>query len=169
MLFRSKKLFYLGVEKVAVNTAAIENFDLIKQASALFGAQSVVLAVDIKQDMFKNYFVYNHAKKKLTKLNPIDFINAAVAHGAGEVVVNSVDRDGTYTGYDIEYLKKITSNVAVPVVGLGGAGKIDDFVIGAKEAKLSAVAAGSLFVFHGPHKAVLITYPNKKELRKRLA
>jgi cyclase len=163
-----KKLFFLGVEKVAVNCAAIENMNLISEASALFGSQSVVLAVDIKKNHFGKYFVYNHKLKSNTKLDPIEYIQEAVKKGAGEILVNSVDRDGTYLGYDIEYLKRITSVVDVPVIGLGGAGKIEDFVKAVKEANLSAVSAGSLFVFHGPHKAVLITYPNKKELRRLL-
>lgn len=162
-----RKLFYIGVEKVSINIGALENINLVKEAFELFGAQSVVVTVDIKKDFFGKYKVYNHKLKKNLRLNYLEYIKKVVEMGAGEIIINSVDRDGTFKGYDIELMRKISSNIGVPIIALGGAGKVDDLVNVVKEAKVSAVSAGSLFVFHGPHRAVLITYPNKKDLRKR--
>lgn len=163
-----KTLMRLGVEKVSVNTFAIENPDFITQAAEHCGSQSVVAAIDVKKDFFGNHKVYNHSTGKTTKYNPVEFAQLMENKGAGEILLNSVDREGTLSGYDIELINKVCEAVAIPVVALGGAGNIKDFEKAVKEGKASAVAAGSFFVFYGPHKAVLITYPEKEELKQLL-
>ena len=160
-----KKLMRLGVEKVCVNSYAMESPDFIRRAADVVGSQSVVACIDVKKDLFGAYRVYDHIKHKPTRLNPVEWAQQLEKSGAGEILLNSVDRDGTLSGYDLELIKRIAPEVKVPLIALGGAGKMEDF----KEATASgasAVAAGSFFVFYGPHKAVLITYPNKGELKQ---
>jgi len=111
--------------------------------------------------------VYSHKNNKKYDIDPVDMAIKAEKNGAGELIINSVDNDGVMKGYDTELIKSIAEKVSIPVVAIGGAGKIDDLVDAVNIGKASAVSAGSMFVFHGPHKAVLINYPNKKELEKR--
>jgi imidazole glycerol-phosphate synthase subunit HisF len=163
-----KALMRLGVEKVSINAYAIENPDFITAASEIIGSQSVVAAIDVKKDLFGNHKVYDHVSAKATKLNPVEFAQLMEHKGAGEILLNSVDRDGTFSGYDIELLKKVTGSVNIPVIALGGAGNMNDFVNAVQQGHASAVAAGSFFVFYGPHRAVLITYPEKNQLKQLL-
>jgi imidazole glycerol-phosphate synthase subunit HisF len=163
-----KALMRLGVEKVSINSYNFENPDFITAAAEICGSSSVVAAIDVKKDLFGNYKVYNYVDGKNARLNPIEFAQMVEQKGAGEILLNSVDRDGTFTGYDIELIKKVTAAVNIPVVALGGAGCMDDFVKAVQEGHASAVAAGSFFVFYGPHRAVLITYPEKNELKNLL-
>jgi cyclase len=112
--------------------------------------------------------VVTHNGRRRTGLGPVDWARRVEALGAGEIVVNSVDRDGTMKGFDVALLRQVTGSVGVPVVACGGAGSVDDFVTAIRDGGASAVAAGSLFVFHGKHRAVLITYPEYAELERRL-
>jgi imidazole glycerol-phosphate synthase subunit HisF len=163
-----KALMRLGVEKVSLNAYALENPDFITAAAEIVGSQSVVVAIDVKKDLWGAYKVYDHVSQKATKINPVEYAQMAVLKGAGEILLNSVDRDGTFSGYDIDLLKKVTSSVNIPVIALGGAGSLHDFALAVTEGNASAVAAGSFFVFYGPHRAVLITYPEKNALKKLL-
>jgi cyclase len=156
----------LGAEKVAINNQAILNPSLIKEAAEEFGSQSIVVSIDVKKDVFKRYRVFEHVKEKTTKIDPVEFAVKMNQMGAGELMVNSVDRDGTMQGYNIDLLKKITSAVDIPVIACGGAGKIDDFYEAVNTGGASAVAAGSFFVFYGKHRAVLINYPSEQEIEK---
>jgi cyclase len=167
-LDQMRRILAAGAEKVAVNTQAILNPSLIKEASEEFGSQSVVVSIDVKKDIFKKYHVFEHAKKRTTKLDPVEFAVKMKEMGAGELMINSVDRDGTMQGYDVELLKKITSAVDIPVIACGGAGKIGDLCEVIKAGGASAVAAGSVFVFYGKHKAVLINYPSEQEIQEIL-
>jgi imidazole glycerol-phosphate synthase subunit HisF len=160
-----KALMRMGVEKVSINAYAIENPDFITQASEICGSQSVVAAIDVKKDLFGNHRVYDHVSGKSTKLNPVEYAQLMEQKGAGEILLNSVDRDGTFSGYDIDLIKKVTGSVNIPVIALGGAASLGDFVSAIREGHASAVAAGSFFAFYGPHRAVLITYPEKNELK----
>jgi cyclase len=161
-----KKLFFLGAEKVSINSFAIEKPDFIKSASNIFGSQSIVAAIDVKKNLFGKYKVYNSSLKKMTALDPVSFAVELATMGAGEIFLNSVDRDGTFEGYDIDLIKALSSSVNVPVIACGGAGKVGDFARAVKEGGASAVAAGSMMVFHGKHKAVLISYPAMDELEQ---
>jgi len=160
-----KKLTRLGVEKVTLNTCAQTNPDFISQAAEVAGSQSVVASIDVKKDLLGRYRVFNYVHHKTTPTDPVEYAQLMESKGAGEILLNSVDRDGTFTGYDTTLIKKVSQAVSVPVIAMGGAGHLQHFV-DAIENGASAVAAGSFFVFYGPHRAVLITYPEKKALKE---
>lgn len=158
-------LFTIGVEKVIINSSAYSNIDLFKQASSKFGNQSIVASIDVKRNFWGSYEVFINNGTINIKEDPVTYAKKLENAGAGEIFINSIDNDGTYKGFDIEIIRKIANAVEVPVVACGGAGKLDDFRTAVIEGGASAVSAGSLFVFHGKHKAVLINYPNQSELK----
>lgn len=162
-----KKLFYLGVEKVILNTSAFKNHKLITDAASLVGSQSVMVSIDVKKNFFGKYIVCINNGKNLISLSPVDYAIKMEAAGAGEILLTSIDNDGTYKGYDTALIKIVASAVDIPVIASGGAGSMEDFVE-AKKAGASAVSAGSMFVFQRPHQAVLISYPSQKELKEKL-
>ena len=158
-----RKLFSLGVEKVCLQTAALNNLNLVTQVAEKFGVQSVVVSVDITKNWLKQNFLYESRTGKKLKMSGIDFIKQAVKSGAGEILLNSVDRDGTMSGYDLELISEVAHQIEVPLIASGGAGSLAHFRE-AVDAGASACAAGAFFVFQGPHRAVLISYPKYKEL-----
>lgn len=164
----ASRLFKLGVEKIVLNSACFSNMKLIREIAAKFGSQSVVVSIDVKRTIFNKAKVYSHSKNKVTKWSPVEFAKILESEGAGEIFVNSVDRDGILCGYDIPLLKQISETVSIPVIASGGAGNINDFVVAVKDAKVSAVAAGSLFVFYNSDRAVLINYPEYDILQNLL-
>lgn len=161
-----KRILQLGVEKVAINSAAYTDPEFIREACSVFGSSTIVVSIDVKKNIFGRYQVYVKGGKENTKLDPLDYALRMEQLGVGELFVNSIDRDGTYSGYDLTLINKISSAVGVPVIACGGAGTLKDFVDASVYSGASAVAAGSLFVFHGKHKAVLITYPRYEELKE---
>jgi len=159
-----RKILESGAEKVVLNTIAFENPDFIRDASDAFGASTIIICIDVKKNYFGKYqLVYKNAAKK-SKTDPVAFAKQMEKYGAGEIIIQSVDRDGTYLGFDIDLINKISTAVAIPVVALGGAKDYDDFSKATSVGLASAVAAGSLFVYHGPRKAVLINFPSKLQL-----
>lgn len=162
-----EKLFKLGVEKVILNTSAQLNPGLISQAAEIFGNQSIVVAIDVKKDFWGKNRIYTHSGSKKQKTELISFLKTAETSGAGEIFINSIDRDGTMKGYDIALIMEVSKNVSIPVIVSGGAGKISDFSEAIK-AGASAVSAGAMFVFQGVHRAVLISYPKYEDLKKLL-
>lgn len=159
-----KEIFRIGAEKIIINSYAVENPAFIKQAADTFGSQSVVVSIDVKKKVFGDYEVYIHRGKTKTKLHPVEFAVHMENNGAGELLLNSIDRDGMMGGYDIELIQAITKSVSIPVIACGGAGKIEDFSSAVKRGGASAVAAGSMFVFYGALRAVLINYPMREEI-----
>lgn len=153
-----------GVEKVVINTAAVDNQSLIQQASEQYGSQSIVVSMDVKIAGNGKYEVMTKGGSKPTGLDPVAHAKNLEAYGAGEIFVNSIDRDGTMTGYDIPLIKSISSSISVPLIACGGAGNLKHFIEATSQGGAGAVAAGSFFVFHGRRRAVLITYPTRKEL-----
>ncbi|TAL59629.1 MAG: imidazole glycerol phosphate synthase subunit HisF [Bacteroidetes bacterium] len=162
-----EKLFKLGIEKVIINSAAYSNPSLIKEAAEIFGNQSIVVAIDIKKDLFGNNKIYSHSGSIKQSIDLKFAIKKFEDSGAGEIFINSIDKDGTMTGYDDNLIRLVSEHISIPVVASGGAGKIEHFA-NAIEAGASAVAAGSMFVFHGKHRAVLISYPKYSELEEAL-
>ena len=153
-----------GAENVVINTAAFENPEFIKEAVDAFGSSTIVVCIDVKKNFYGKYqLVYKHGDKK-AKEDPVEFAKKMEEYGAGEIVIQSVDRDGTYEGYDFDLIKSISENINIPIVALGGAKDYSDFSKAVNYSFASAVAAGSLFVYHGPRKAVLINYPSPEEL-----
>ena len=161
-----KTIFNAGVEKVIINSYAIENPNFISEASELYGSQSIVVAIDVKRSSKGKYEIFSRGGRKKTNLDPVEHAMKMETLGAGEIFLNSIDRDGTMKGYDIGLIKEVAESVSIPVVACGGAGRIEHFVEAVKKGGASAVAAGSMFVFHGKHRAVLTTYPSVEELGK---
>ena len=157
------RILSMGVEKVAINSHAIASPGFIHRSVEFFGSQSIVVSIDAKRGLLGRFEVHVRGGTRPTGRDPVSVAEALVAEGAGEVLVNSIDRDGTMTGYDLELVRAVAAAVPVPVVAAGGAGSTADFGA-AVEAGASAVAAGSLFVFHGRHRAVLINFPSQEEL-----
>lgn len=163
-----RRVFALGFEKVVIDSAAYGGGALIREASAIFGAQSIVGCVDVRRTLLGRYELYSHAGKTRQPVALVDHVRALEQQGLGEIIVNAIDRDGTQSGYDLKMIREVASAVQVPVVACGGAGSLDDMAAAVHQAGATAVAAGSLFVFVGPHRAVLINYPPRTELAKRL-
>jgi cyclase len=163
-----KTLFKLGIEKIILNTAAVESPELITRAAEQGGSQAVVISVDVRKGFLGRYEVFTHGGQKATGLAPVEFALEMEKRGAGELFLNSIDRDGTMQGYDIPLIKSVTQAVSIPVIACGGAHNLDDFSQAVKSGGASAVAAGSMFVFHGKHRAVLISYPTREEIERVL-
>jgi cyclase len=159
-------LFSIGIEKIILSSSIHTNPKLVEELSAHYGAQSVVVCIDVKKNIFGKYEVYSHSGKRNTGKDPLKLALEVQKLGAGELIVNSIDRDGTMSGYDIELISNIANKLEIPVVACGGASCLNDFTKVVNEGKANAVAAGSLFVFHGKHKAVLISYPTSKQLKE---
>lgn len=158
-----KRLFSLGVEKVILNSAPAANTDLVTEAAALAGSQSIVVSIDAKQNIWGKYIVYTHGGTVATKQDPVSYARQMERAGAGEILLNAIERDGTMSGYDLDLIRMVSESVGVPVVAVGGAGELHHFRE-AVDYGASAVAAGSMFVFHGKRRAVLITYPEYQKL-----
>ncbi len=163
-----EQIFKLGVEKVCINTQAHTDPALIRAAAARFGSQSIVVAIDVKKSWLRGYGTYVRSGTVATGVDPLTHARQAESYGAGELLVNSIDRDGTMAGYDLDLVRLVAAAVEIPVIACGGAGSVDDFATVTKQAGASAAAAGSLFVFHGKHRAVLINYPARSELETAL-
>lgn len=157
-----RRLLCLGIEKVVINTAAIDSLQLLKDASAEFGAQAIVASIDVRKKIFGSYKVMRLGREA-TSLEVKQFALACQKAGVGEIALNSIDNDGTMGGMDLKLIQEVSNVLEIPLVAIGGVGSIED-IKAAKNAGASAVAAGSFFVFHGPHRAVLISYPSYDQL-----
>ncbi|VAW82561.1 Similar to imidazole glycerol phosphate synthase cyclase subunit (LPS cluster) [hydrothermal vent metagenome] len=159
-----KKIISLGVEKVAISAAAIKTPELIARAAEVVGNQSVVVVLDVKKRRFGGkYDVYTHNGLRACKKEVTDLAIKFEALGAGELVINSIDRDGTMQGYDIKLIEQIRNVVSIPVTALGGAGSLEHINELVTRFGVIGAAAGSLFVFKGKYRAVLINYPDQQE------
>lgn len=152
-----------GAEKIILNSSAVSNPEFIRQASNTFGSSTIVVCIDYKKPAFSGLTVYCRSGRLKTKYSPIEFAILAEEMGAGEIILQSIANDGQMGGYDIPTIKLISDSVKVPVIALGGAGSLEHVRDAYQHAKPSALAAGSLFVFQGNNKGVLINYPDKKE------
>ena len=163
---QAERLVGLGVEKVAISAAAIEDPTLVTRTAEAVGGQSVVVVLDVRKrsGLFKKgYELTTHNAKKVPKLDPIEAARQMVDAGAGEIVVNSVDRDGTMEGYDLELARQMRAAVSVPMTVLGGAGSLAHIEELFRTCGVVGAAAGSMFVFKGKYRAVLINYPTRQE------
>jgi cyclase len=159
-----RRLLGIGIEKVILNTSAVEIPGLIRSAADYAGSSSVVISMDVKRNMLGKYEVQTRSGGKKTGLDPLKHALEVEKMGAGEILVNSIDRDGTMQGYDIELIQRVADAVNIPVVACGGAGSIQHLRDAIKLGHASAAAAGSMFVFQGPLRAVLISYPGQNDL-----
>lgn len=162
----AQQIFSLGVEKIAISSAVIENPNLITDIAERVGAQSVIVVLDVKKKMLGGYEVYTHNGKNSTGINPFKFAEEVQKLGAGEIIINSIDRDGMMRGYDLDLIDKIREKITIPITVLGGAGSLSDIEKVVDRHGVIGVAAGSLFVFKGSYKAVLINYPTQIEKNK---
>lgn len=154
-----QRIIRSGVEKVVINSAAYEKLDLIRDASSTYGSQAIVVGIDVRKPILGRHKLYSCSGRQEEKVALSEHIKAAVEAGAGEIFINSINRDGLMGGYDIELLRQVRAATSTPVIACGGAGSIKDLMEAVEKGGASAVAAGSMFVFHGHHKAVLINYP----------
>jgi cyclase len=161
-----RKILKLGIEKVCINTSAIKSPTFVKEAVKNFGSSTIVVSIDVKKSVFGKYEIFTNKKINNSIPNLDSHLKQMEQYGVGEILLNSVDKDGMLKGMDIPLTKKISESVTMPVVSCGGAVNLSDFRSAIKDGKASAVAAGSMFVFHGKHKAVLITYPSRNEILK---
>ncbi|AFY01369.1 AglZ/HisF2 family acetamidino modification protein [Bdellovibrio bacteriovorus] len=156
-----KKILNMGFEKVCLNSSVLQNPMFVKEAAKVFGSSTISVMVDVKKNFFGKYEVFNHVTSKSSS-DPLKWAKELEGLGVGEIILNSVDRDGVMKGFDLELIKTVSSQVSVPVVASGGAGSVQDLHT-AISGGASAVAAGSLFVFQGPLRAVLVSYPSDEE------
>ncbi len=154
----AKKVFDSGFEKVVLNSVLFSNPRLIEQIAGVYGAQAVVGSMDVKKNLFGKYKVYSHSGTNSTGHDPVEWAKTLEQNGVGEIMINSIERDGTWEGYDEVLIEKVARAVNVPVIACGGAGSTDDFKK-AVNAGASAVAAGSMFVYQKKGMGVLISFP----------
>ncbi len=161
---QAKRIIGLGVEKVSISAAAVERPELVAEIAEEVGRQSVVVVIDAKKKMLgRGWDVVTHNAKRSAKMDALDFAARVADLGAGEIVMNSVDLDGRMTGYDLDLARKLRERVKIPMTMLGGAGKLEHLSDLFAACGTVGAAAGSLFVFKGQYKAVLINYPKPAE------
>jgi cyclase len=164
-----ERILSIGVEKVVLNTAAIKDPGLIESAARAFGNQAIVVSMDVRKKLFGGYEVAGKGGTEHTGMDPVAFARRCENLGAGEIMVTSIERDGTMEGYDHDLIARVSSAVTTPVIAAGGARDLDDMVAATRKSGASAVAAGAFFVFQGKHRAVLISYPSPQALREAFA
>jgi cyclase len=163
-----KKIFELGIEKVSINSALFESPQLITQASNIFGSQSIIASIDFKRNFLGGYSVFSKSGKQDQKMSPVEFAKKVADLGAGEILLNSIDRDGTRQGYDLDIVQQVSEAVQVPVIACGGANNLLDCKL-VIQSGAAAAAAGSFFTLHGKHRAVLISYPERHQINSLLS
>lgn len=157
-LSQVEKLFSIGVEKISINSSVLEDSNLIKILSDNFGSQSIVVSLDIKEDIFGKKRLYNSSNNKYLNLNILDQITKYVELGAGEILINNVTREGSLSGFDFSILDLCTKNINVPIIVNGGIKSYKEINTILKNDNVDAVGVGALFIYYGPHNAVLISY-----------
>lgn len=163
-----ESLFKIGIEKVVINSAAFFQPQFVREISDSVGTQSVVISIDVKKSIFGKYEVFVENGTTCTRMVPVDYAKKMEQLGAGEIIVCSIGNEGVGRGYDLRLLGDIAAAVSIPVVGLGGAGNLEHVSALINATNISAAAAGDMFVFHGKHKGVLISYPSYDELQNAL-
>lgn len=161
-----QELIQAGAEKVSINAKAVLDPDFVHQASSEFGSSTIVISMDVKKKRFGPERVHINNGSKSTKYSPVEFAQLMQEKGAGELLVNSVEKDGTMEGYSLDLIRRVSEAVDIPVIACGGAGQVSDLSRVVIEGNASAAAAGSLFVYHGPRKAVLINLPEKQLMKE---
>lgn len=164
----AQRLFALGVEKIALQTAVLGDLKLVTEVAALVGSQSVVLSIDVKRDWLGRRKLYSSTQRRELKRGWQEHLEAGIKAGAGEILLTAVHQEGTMQGMDVELIREAAALSPVPLVAAGGVGRLED-IRKAVDAGASAVGVGAFFVFHGPHRAVLITYPKYGEMELCLA
>lgn len=159
-----RNLIAAGAEKVVVSSFAVEDPDFIRKASNVFGSSTISVCIDVKKKFLGSQVVWTHGGKKGSSYKPVDFARLMEEKGAGEIIIQAIDRDGSMSGYDVELIRSISEAVTIPVVALGGAGKPDDLKEARNKGYANGLAAGSLFVYQSARRGVLINYPERGSL-----
>ena len=159
-----RRIVEAGAERVVLNTVAAETPDFVRQASEAFGSSTIAVCVDVKRKWFGPTTTWSAGGSRASGLSPVEFAQRATAAGAGEIILQSIERDGTMAGYDLALIRSVSEAVTVPVVALGGAGGLEDMQKAYTLGFASGLAAGSFFVYHGPKRGVLINYPERAEI-----
>lgn len=162
----ARTLLYCGAEKICINTAAVETPEIIKEIALEFGSQSVVVSIDVKRKHNRKSKVFIRCGHRSTNVNPVDHARKLEELGAGELLITDISREGSMKGYNLDLISLISEAVSIPVIASGGAGTINDFSMVLSQTGAVAVAAGSMFVFHGSKRAVLISYPERYQLER---
>lgn len=160
----ARKLLFIGVEKVCINSAAFDDPSIIRKLSGELGAQCVVGSIDVEKTILGRYRVVSHSGRRVPERDPLRWAEQLIAMGAGELLVNAVHRDGTKAGYDVGLLQLFSGRFDVPVIACGGAASVADIANVVRVTRLRALAAGALFIYEGPHRAVLPTYLSRSGL-----
>lgn len=164
-----QKIFSIGFEKISINSFAFEDASFITRASDILGSQSVIASIDVKKNFWGRYEVYTLGGTRNTKADPVEYALKVEEAGAGEILLTSIDHEGTWSGFDIELTRKVAEAVSIPVIAQGGAGKVEDIGLAVKQGKASAVGLGSMVVYQAKGMGVLINYPDRDSLEKVLS
>ncbi|MBT6227469.1 MAG: imidazole glycerol phosphate synthase subunit HisF [Candidatus Scalindua sp.] len=154
-----------GAEKVVINSYAAEQPDFVEQAADTFGSSAITICIDVKKKLFKGLRAWIKGGTEAVPHDPVTFAQLMEAKGAGEIIIQSIEKDGTMEGYDIPLIRSISGAVNIPVIALGGAGDLDDLKEAYQDGYANGLAAGSMFVYIGPHKGVLINYPEREQIQ----
>jgi cyclase len=157
-----RKIFEIGIEKISINSILYRNINILEQASKLFGNQCIVASVDIKKDWLGQYNTHFYSGEKKAKIPLADFLKQIVDKGAGEILLNNIDAEGTWRGFDLELLNLVANSVKVPVIAMGGAGNLEHISDALSKSKVSAIALGSMAVYQKQGMGVLINFPSKE-------
>ncbi len=163
-----RELLNAGADRAVINTCAVEDPNVVTRGTDCFGSQCIVVSIDVKKHHEGMYEVYTHGGQHPTGLDPLEHALHMQKRGAGEILLNSIDQDGTMEGYDVDFIRRVSDALTIPVIACGGAGKVEHFADAVHHGRASAVAAGALFLFFGPRRTVLITYPTDEELAEYL-
>ena len=161
------EILYQGAEKVVLNSNALDQPKLIEDIAKRYGSQSIVISIDAKNTLLGGNRVFRNGGSKKTPWSTESFAKHVESLGAGEIMLTSIDQDGTFGGFDVKLINQVSQAVQIPVIASGGASSLEDFKAGI-DAGASAVAAGSYFIYQMPHRAVLISYPNQSELKSHI-
>tara|TARA_R110001632_G_scaffold63318_2_gene151365 strand:+ start:17038 stop:17802 length:765 start_codon:yes stop_codon:yes gene_type:complete len=164
----AKKMFQIGIEKVIINSYAYENPNFITKLSEHFGNQAVVVSLDVKKNIFGKYELYSHSGKKKQKKDIIAWVKELEVLGAGEILLTAIHQEGTWKGFDINLIEKISNAVNIPVIANGGASSIDDIKMVTKMGKASAISIGSMVVYQSQGMGVLVNFPDRTKLNQAL-
>jgi len=163
-----RKILSIGFEKIVLNTYAFKNKAFVSQVAKHFGNQSVIVSIDAKKNIFGKYIVYINDGQEKINVSLLDWAKEAEQLGAGEILITSMNNDGTWNGFDIELVRKVSESVSIPVIANGGAGCLGDIGKVVKEGKANAVALGSMVVYQKKDMGVLVNFPDKNELENAL-
>lgn len=168
-LNQARAVFTAGIEKVVINTAAAARPDLICEIASVYGSQAVTVSIDVKCSIFSRQTVRTDNGRHRTGKDPLVWAKEIENAGAGEILLTSIDREGTWNGFDLELVKRVAEAVSIPVIAHGGAGSLEHVKAVVKDAGASAVAVGSLVVFQKKNRGVLVNYPNPENLSQILS